>query len=127
MITLLAMRSARCVVRADRSILNGRARATKELTGKFRTNNPRTMKAALKDQAMNSMSTFSTGKSGTSDGSKDLTPRERLDATSQIGSAMDPLQLVQLPRLMSRSQGRSELAVALIEGPVAYSQKTGTS
>lgn len=31
---------------------------------------------------------------------------------------MDPLQLVRLPTLMSRSQGRRELAVALIDGPV---------
>ena len=31
---------------------------------------------------------------------------------------MDPLQLVQLPALMSRSQGRPEIAVALIDGPV---------
>lgn len=32
---------------------------------------------------------------------------------------MDPLQLVRLAPLMSRSQGRPELAVALIDGPVA--------
>jgi subtilisin family serine protease len=32
---------------------------------------------------------------------------------------MDPLQLVRLTPLMSRSQGRHELAVALIDGPVA--------
>jgi subtilisin family serine protease len=32
---------------------------------------------------------------------------------------MDPLQLVRLPRLMSSSQGRPGLAVALIDGPVA--------
>ena len=32
---------------------------------------------------------------------------------------MDPLQLVQLPALMSRSQGRPEIAVALIDGPIA--------
>ncbi len=31
---------------------------------------------------------------------------------------MDPLQLVQLPALMSRSQGRPEIAVALIDGPI---------
>src|SRR6516162_4112179 len=33
---------------------------------------------------------------------------------------MDPLQLVRLAPLMSRSQGRPELAVALIDGPVAF-------
>ena len=32
---------------------------------------------------------------------------------------MDPLQLVRLPQLMSRTEGRRELAVALIDGPVA--------
>ena len=32
---------------------------------------------------------------------------------------MDPLQLVRLRPLMSRSQGRTELAVALVDGPVA--------
>lgn len=32
---------------------------------------------------------------------------------------MNPLEVVRLPRLMSRSQGRPELAVALIDGPVA--------
>ncbi len=32
---------------------------------------------------------------------------------------MDPLQLVRLQPLMSRSQGRSELTVALVDGPVA--------
>lgn len=34
---------------------------------------------------------------------------------------MDPLQLVRLSPLMSRSQGRPELSVALIDGPVALS------
>jgi subtilisin family serine protease len=32
---------------------------------------------------------------------------------------MDPLQLVRLPPLMSRGQGRREVVVALIDGPVA--------
>ena len=32
---------------------------------------------------------------------------------------MSPLDLVRLPRLMERSQGRPEVAVALIDGPVA--------
>lgn len=32
---------------------------------------------------------------------------------------MDPLQLVRLEPLMSRAQGRGELAIALIDGPVA--------
>jgi subtilisin family serine protease len=32
---------------------------------------------------------------------------------------MDPLELVRLPPLMSRGQGRREVAVALIDGPVA--------
>lgn len=41
--------------------------------------------------------------------------------TSRIGWAMDPLQLVRLRPLMSRSQGRRELAVALIDGPVVLS------
>lgn len=33
---------------------------------------------------------------------------------------MDPLQLVRFPPLMSRTEGRRELVVALIDGPVAF-------
>ena len=43
----------------------------------------------------------------------------RLTINKEGSLAMDPLAMVRLPLLMSRSQGRRELAVALIDGPVA--------
>lgn len=39
----------------------------------------------------------------------------------QIGHSMDALELVRLRPLMARSEGRSEVVIALIDGPVALS------
>jgi hypothetical protein len=40
---------------------------------------------------------------------------------STAGTPMSPLDLVELPALMERSQGRSAIAVVLIDGPVVLS------